>query len=207
MVSTGGPPERQPGEVPFEDLVEFFKVLSDRTRLRIVGLLAERPRYVQELAQALGVSAPTVSHHLFRLRAAGLVTAGRRDQHVYYRLESERLAHLSRALLPRQAAPAAEERDQVLRAFFPDGRLRRLPAARRKRLMVLEEVARRFAPDRAYSEREVDQVLKALYHDHCELRRALVDHGLMRRERGIYRRVSPGARAAGAAGSPGRPEP
>jgi biotin operon repressor len=172
-----------------EDLVAFYKALSDRTRLRIVGLLAARPRYVQELADTLGVSAPTVSHHLFRLRAAGLVASGRRNNQVHYRLETDRIERLSRALLASPAArPPENERERVLRAFFDGDRLRQLPTAQRKRLVVLEEVARRFTPGRRYTEREVDAVLKGIYHDHCTVRRALIDHRLMTRDGGIYER-------------------
>lgn len=175
-------------ETLLEDLVEFYKALADRTRLRLVGLLAERPRYGAELAAALGVSAPTVSHHLFRLRAAGLVTAGRHNNQVHYRLETERLGSLARALVPPEP-PARDEREPVVRAFFDGERLKRLPSARRKRLLVLEEVARRFLPDRLYREREVDALLKPITEDHCSVRRALVDHRFLTREKGIYRRL------------------
>jgi len=174
-----------------EDLVEFYKALSDRTRLRIVGLLAERPRYVQELADALGVSAPTVSHHLFRLRAAGLVAAGRQTTQVYYRLETDRIRRWSRGLLGEPAVRPRDERACVRQAFFDGDRLRRLPANPRKRILALEEVARHFAPGQRYTEREVDTVLKRIAYDHCEVRRALVDDRLMVRARGIYQRTAP----------------
>ena len=47
-----------------ETLLAFFKALADESRLRIVGLLAEREYSVQALAQALALKEPTVSHHL-----------------------------------------------------------------------------------------------------------------------------------------------
>ena len=58
-----------------ETLLAFFKALADESRLRIVGLLAEREHSVQELARALDLKEPTVSHHLPILKATGLVTA------------------------------------------------------------------------------------------------------------------------------------
>lgn len=182
-------PTRQ--EEMLDGLVEFYKALSDRTRLRIVGLLAERERYVQELAEAVDVTPATISHHLFRLRAAGLVAAGRRGNMVYYRLERDPFDRLSRSIFPREETrPPKDEREQVLRAAFDGDRLRRLPSAERKKLMVLEEVVRRFEPRRRYTEREVDTVLKRIYDDHCALRRALVDYRFMERDQGIYQRTS-----------------
>jgi Predicted transcriptional regulator len=56
------------------DLLAFFKALSDENRLKIVGLLAQRPYTVEKLADALGLSVSTTSHHLARLANAGLVT-------------------------------------------------------------------------------------------------------------------------------------
>ncbi|MEZ4544419.1 MAG: metalloregulator ArsR/SmtB family transcription factor [Cyanobacteriota/Melainabacteria group bacterium] len=51
----------------------FFKALSDESRLKIVGILASGDRSVEELASLLELRAPTVSHHLSRLKKTGLV--------------------------------------------------------------------------------------------------------------------------------------
>ncbi len=51
-----------------EELVAFFKVLSDANRLKIIGLLAHQPYSVEELAALLGLKASTVSHHLSNFR-------------------------------------------------------------------------------------------------------------------------------------------
>ena len=53
--------------------VTLLKTIADATRLRILGLLTERPRTGGELATELGLSAPTISHHLHRLRDVGIV--------------------------------------------------------------------------------------------------------------------------------------
>jgi DNA-binding transcriptional ArsR family regulator len=52
--------------------VRVLKALADETRLRILQMLARKPLYGQQLADALGVSHPTVSHHMAQLRIAGL---------------------------------------------------------------------------------------------------------------------------------------
>jgi len=150
--------------------------------------VAERPWCVQELAEALGVSPPTVSHHLFRLRSAGLVAAGRQGAQVNYRLETDRIEQLSRALLGVKTSPPRDERERVLRAYFDGERLIRLPRNRRKRLNVLEQIANRFEHGRRYLEREVNSVLRGVYADHATLRRDLIDYRFMTRDRGIYQR-------------------
>ena len=58
-----------------DDKVALLKTIADATRLRILGLLATRPHTGVELTVALDLTAPTISHHLHRLRDAGIVTA------------------------------------------------------------------------------------------------------------------------------------
>jgi len=70
-------------------LVVMGRALSDPTRIRILGLLAERPMYGQELAKVLDVKPPTVSHHLAPLVMAGLVRVRRENNYHYYELDSE----------------------------------------------------------------------------------------------------------------------
>ena len=74
----------------------------------------------------------------------------------------------------------------MLRAFLRDGRLVRIPAARGKRLVVLDHVSRVFEVGVRYPEREVDVTLRAFHPDHAALRRHLVDEGFMSRGEGHY---------------------
>jgi hypothetical protein len=75
-----------------------------------------------------------------------------------------------------------------LAAFFRNGRLETIPASRERRQAVLTHVAGRFATGREYREDEVNRILQGVHSDHATLRRYLVDAGLLRRERGVYRR-------------------
>lgn len=94
------------------------------------------------------------------------------------------------------------DQERVIRAFVRDGRLASIPAKPKKRELLLPYVLDlAFPEDRAYEEREVNQRLALLHRDVAALRRHLVDGGLMTREAGVYRRVSPMA-----AGDP-RPDP
>ena len=69
-----------------EKLSLLFKALSDPARLRILGLLAEHPLAGHELAERLSLTPPTVSHHMRRLTAAGLVDVAPESQSRIYSL-------------------------------------------------------------------------------------------------------------------------
>ncbi|MEA3326092.1 MAG: metalloregulator ArsR/SmtB family transcription factor [Chloroflexota bacterium] len=62
-----------PGDLVPEDLLNALKALADPTRLRILRYLLEGPRSPSELAKILRLRPPTVVHHLYNLRLAGLV--------------------------------------------------------------------------------------------------------------------------------------
>ena len=69
----------------------------------------------------------------------------------------------------------------VLRTFFRDGRLVRIPARRSRRLVVLDHLAQRFEPGIRYTEAEVNERLAEVHPDVAALRRYLVDEGLLDR--------------------------
>ncbi|MBM3266322.1 MAG: metalloregulator ArsR/SmtB family transcription factor [Candidatus Sericytochromatia bacterium] len=183
-------------EQDFQRLLRFFKVVGDESRLRLVGLLATREHSVDELAAILQIKAPTVSHHLARLRELDLV-AMRAEGNVHlYSLKGETLTDLSRDLLTRERmASLVDEVDgdqwerKVLRDFLVDDRLKEIPAGRKKRVVVLGWLAAKFDRDRPYPEREVNSVISRHHPDFATLRRELIGHGLLTRERGVYRRV------------------
>ncbi|MFP4396068.1 MAG: ArsR/SmtB family transcription factor [Anaerolineales bacterium] len=65
--------------------------VGDPKRLRLLYLVAESPRNVTQLTEALDVSQPTVSHHLRILRERGLVTTERDGASIYYSLADARI--------------------------------------------------------------------------------------------------------------------
>jgi hypothetical protein len=74
-----------------------------------------------------------------------------------------------------------------LQAFIRDGRITAMPAKRPRRRLLLDQVAQAFEPGRRYSEPVVDEILKAVFDDHCALRRYLVDESFLSRTAdGIY---------------------
>lgn len=77
-------------------LGSFFQGLSDPTRVRILELLAERPRTVTELVEALGLAQGRVSSHLSCLRWCGYVEARVEGRFNRYRLVDERVREILR---------------------------------------------------------------------------------------------------------------
>lgn len=179
-----------PASEPVEPLLAFFKALADANRLRIVGLLAQRPHSVEELADVLDLRASTVSHHLGKLGGAGLV-AGRADGHHHvYALDVSALEGMARQLLapgelPRLGGDAGDSYDRKVLATFlgTDGRLVALPMQRKKFEAILRHVRdASFTPGRSYTGKEVDAALRAFSDDVASLRRGLIDHRMMARD-------------------------
>jgi ArsR family transcriptional regulator, cadmium/lead-responsive transcriptional repressor len=91
-------------------LAKYFRVLGDRTRLRMLELLADGERSVGELVRALGEPQTKVSNHLACLRWCGFVTTRREHRTIHYRLADDRVAQvveLGRALLRNNAEHVA----------------------------------------------------------------------------------------------------
>ena len=84
---------------------------------------------------------------------------------------------------------AAAEETRRLRPFWRDGRILRWPARESRRRLVLAEVVQAFPRGTRFTEGQVDAVLRAVWPDHCQLRRALVDYELLNRKDGLYWRV------------------
>lgn len=80
--------------------------LADPVRLRIVSMLMAAPDGTScgcDLEEPLGLSQPTISHHLKVLREAGLIEGEKRGRWVHYRVVSERLAEVAESLLPHES--------------------------------------------------------------------------------------------------------
>ena len=83
-----------------QTLSAIFKALADPHRVRIVNLLATSPEpvCVCEFTEPLGLSQPTVSHHLKKLMDAGLLDREQRGTWAYYSLRRDALGGLAAAL-------------------------------------------------------------------------------------------------------------
>lgn len=174
----------------FDELLSFFKALSDANRLKIVGLLAQGNYSVEELAAMLDLRPPTVSHHLSRLSEVGLVSARPESYYNVYQLETNSLEQMAQRLLAEETLPAVAEgidldaydRRVVENYAQPDGRLKQIPSKRKKFEAILRYVVRAFEPGKRYTEKEVSEILGQFNKDTAVLRRGLVDYQMMDRE-------------------------
>jgi DNA-binding transcriptional ArsR family regulator len=188
-------------ELLLQELAQFFKTLADENRLKIAGLAASGEYRVSDLAQELGLTEPTVSHHVTKLRGAGLLNLNQVGTNRYYRLNAAMLAtmldhaaHLE-AIVRKTPQPRPDmswvddldldEQDRkVLRDYCVGQRLKQIPAKEKKLVAVLRWLATRFEPGVQYSEREVNAIIEQVHPDYATLRRELVDFHFLEREGG-----------------------
>lgn len=174
-------------------IIMFFKALSDESRLKIVGALSSAERTVDEIAELLDLKAPTVSHHLSRLKEVSLVSMRTVGTSHVYSLNFDELRLLSKRMLTidtmtainDEVASDAWER-KILKDFFDGERLKEIPASRKKREVILKFLVDRFEHDRQYPEKEVNTIISKHHPDFATLRRELIGAHLLQRENGVY---------------------
>ena len=178
-----------------EQALKLFKGLADRSRLQILKSLLEEDMYVERLAQRLELTPATVSFHLKKLMDAGSVSSRREQYYTMYSINKEVFQCRILDILGEKSSDAqrqqereARYRQRVLDSFFEYGRLKAIPAQRKKERICLEEIAKELELGRPYPERELNQVLLRFHQDYCTLRRDMISEGILRREDGLYTR-------------------
>ena len=175
------------------EAIKLFKCLADKSRLQILKSLSLEDMYVERVAERLGLTPATISFHLKKLADAGAVTSYRNQYYVMYTLQKE--VFLSRILdiiqeesdeADIQARRDAEYRQKVIDSFFEYGKLKSIPAQRKKERIILEEIAKAFEAGRVYTEREVNIIIADFHDDFCTIRRDMIAEKLMDRENGKY---------------------
>ena len=175
-----------------EELLAFFKALSNANRLKIVALLAKESLSVEQMAEILGLNSSTVSNHLSKLTKVGLVHARPESYYNVYSLELSVLSDMAERLLSDEMLPTvAEDVDvdaydrKVLNTFLDtDGHIINFPAQQKKEEAILRYVVKVFEPGKRYSEKEVNEMLSEFNEDTARLRRNLVEFKFMKREGG-----------------------
>lgn len=180
----------------FQKLLDFFKVLANESRLKIVGILANREASVSDLADLLDLREPTVSHHLAQLKELGLVTMHTDGNAHIYVLNQDALIQMNKEIF--SASKIAELvqnvdekswEDKVLSNFVIDDRLTQIPVQYKKRMAILRWLADKFEFDQRYPEKELNEIIKQHHPDTASLRRYMVETRLMARENGVYWRL------------------
>jgi ArsR family transcriptional regulator len=90
--------ERPPEDKVFESVAELFSLLSTPIRLKIISAVCHGEKNVSELLEAIETTQPNMSQHLSTLYRSGVLSKRREGTQIYYRLQSERVAALCRAV-------------------------------------------------------------------------------------------------------------
>lgn len=85
-------------DVVFESAAELFGLLSTPVRLKIISAVCNGERNVSDLLAQIDTTQPNMSQHLATLYRAGVLGKRRDSTQIYYRLQSERVATLCRAV-------------------------------------------------------------------------------------------------------------
>lgn len=93
--------ENRPDQLTFEKVASTFQLISDSTRLKILWLLCHSEDCVLNIAAAIDMSSPAVSHHLRLLKQAGLIVHRRIGKETYYTLANTEEASLVHDIVDR----------------------------------------------------------------------------------------------------------
>ncbi|WP_456271746.1 DUF2087 domain-containing protein [Bacillus sp. AK031] len=179
-----------------DKLVSFYKTIGDPTRLKIIMLLREGPLHGLAIAGKLGLTAPTISHHLTKLREINLVYSRREKNSLYYYLNKKVITHHGEVLLnmsedrkedDESLEKRQKEKQKVLNNFFTnDGKLIGIPAQRKKKLFVFEHIMEGLKPGVKYNEKDINEYIKKFHEDYATIRREFIINHYMYRDKGIY---------------------
>ena len=82
----------------FESAAELFSILATPVRLKIISAVCQQEKNVTELLELIDTTQPNMSQHLGTLYRSGILAKRREGTQIYYRLQSERVATLCRAV-------------------------------------------------------------------------------------------------------------
>jgi hypothetical protein len=168
------------------DAARLAGALADATRRRVVAAVELGAATPDAVAAMTGLDVGEVSRALGRLVAVGVVGSGPTGLSI----DGEAIAAAARAALSRRRSDEHDGEPEAVRkvldAFVVDGRITKIPAAQGKRLVLLDWLAQDFEPGTRYSEPMVNLILGRRHADTAALRRYLVDHDFLDRDRGEY---------------------
>ena len=182
--------------IQLDRVVAFYKTMGDPTRIRIVAILAKGPLHGQAIAGKLGLSAPTITHHLKKLRDIHVVYDRRVKNTIYFYLNESLInqqAKVFTELLEKKGKELDEmvessiERQKIIENFFmKNGKLNNIPAQRKKKLIVFEHMVRGLKIGEKYEEKQLNEYIKQFHDDYATIRREFIINHYMFRENGIY---------------------
>jgi len=182
--------------IQLDKIVSFYKTMGDPTRIRIVAILAKGPLHGQAIAGKLGLSTPTITHHLKKLREVHVVYDRRVKNTIYFYLNESLInqqAKVFTELLEKKGEELDEmvesslERQKIIENFFTKtGKLKNIPAQRKKKLIVFEHMIQGLKMGEKYEEKQLNEFIKQFHDDYATIRREFIINHYMFRENGIY---------------------
>jgi hypothetical protein len=183
-----------------DKVVGYHKALADATRIRMMILLASGELNGLVLAEKLGVSPATITHHATKLREASLIRERRDKNTIFFSVDHYFLKSNSAAALEliythsdeKGSDESMEDSSQrlkqsVIKNFFTaDGKLKHLPAQLKKKLIVLEQLVSQLDKNRTYTEKEINEFIKQYHDDFATIRREFIMHQFMYRDNEVY---------------------
>ena len=172
-----------------KERLEILKLLADETRLNILNALIKEDSYVEKIACDLSLTPATICYHLKKMENSGIVKCSRSQFYIIYSLNREILNKPLIELVKKDDTISDTEekyKKEVISHFFRYGKLIQLPTQRKKREIVLAEIAKAFEPNRQYYENEVNEMIHRFHEDHCTIRREMIAFGIIQREHEIY---------------------
>jgi len=176
--------EREHGAM-FDYLLNLDKKVTGLSEVQQELLASfQRGETDKEIAARQGISASTVRNHRFKLRE--------RERQAKVFIALMKLLNTRNDFIPiHKGATAVDERyavtlaeeNKILNNYLREGKLTTFPAKEKRKLIVLRHFASLFAPDRVYTEKEVNAVIKEVYADYVTIRRYLIEYGFMDRSR------------------------
>ncbi|MDZ7812025.1 MAG: metalloregulator ArsR/SmtB family transcription factor [Ideonella sp.] len=99
------------GDRVFETAAELFSVLATPIRLKIISAVCQQEKNVSQLLDEIDTTQPNMSQHLSTLYRSGVLAKRREGTQIYYRLQSERVAMLCRAVCTQVAIELDSQAD------------------------------------------------------------------------------------------------
>lgn len=176
------------------DAIKLFKCLADKSRLQILKSLAKEDMYVERLAERLALTPATISFHLKKLEDAKAVTSYKEQYYTMYSLCQEvfmmniiDIIKEESEIIDEQTQREDAYREKVINAFFEYGKLKSIPAQRKKQRICLEEIAKSFEAGKEYDEKEVNEIISTFHDDFCTIRRNMIYERIMERKGSVYK--------------------
>lgn len=173
---------------------DLLRVFADPSKIKLLAAICDEALPLHTLARSAGLTEAEAMRQVGALKEVGLLEETFAEDGFRWQYQPKALFEVL-AMLKADAKPAGlggewtAEEAKVLGDFFVNGRLKTIPAQRKKREIVLRYLAAQFEFGKTYTEQEVSFRLLGFHEDYASLRREMVDAKLMRRERGIYERL------------------